>query len=389
MKVGAESSSLGSTNFFGQNFKQEDWLMKNPIMVGLDLHTETMTLCVATRAGRRWNGVYPADRAGRKKMFQELEKKGLGEEIHLAYEASGLGFKLYDEAVERGIHCYVLAPTKIEKSVSDLKTKTDLRDAEKLLEIVRGHVLAGNKMPSIWVPGHETRDDRELLRARVDLSDETVRAKVKIRSLLKRHDIRPPKSAGSGWTQDLRMFLEKQTEGRRRLGSGGQEALEVLLERLKELEKEKTRLDKAIQKLSKVKRLQGPLKEMMKIKGVGLLTAMVVLTELGNFSRFSNRRQIGRYIGLVPKTNETGEANDRKGHITHQGSSRVRKLLCQAVWTQVRFPGAERDAYERIGGRNPRHKKVAVVALMRRLAIRLWHVGLDAQMKEKMKFQAA
>jgi len=105
------------------------------------------------------------------------------------------------------------------------------------------------------------------------------------------------------------------------------------------------------------------------------LTAIVFLTELGDLSRFANRRQIAAYLGLAPSSNESGERSDRKGHITHQGSSRVRKVLCQATWARVRYHEEEKIIYERIKAKNPKKKKIAVVASMRRLAVRMWHLG--------------
>jgi transposase len=106
---------------------------------------------------------------------------------------------------------------------------------------------------------------------------------------------------------------------------------------------------------------------------------MVLLTELGDLGRFANRRQVAAYAGLVPSKDESGETADRKGHITHQGSSRVRHVLGQAAWSWVRWDAEARPVYERLKRRNPKHKKIALVAMMRRLLIRLWHRGLDAQ----------
>jgi transposase len=105
--------------------------------------------------------------------------------------------------------------------------------------------------------------------------------------------------------------------------------------------------------------------------------------EVGDFSRFRRRRQVGSYWGLTPSSQESGETNDRKGHITHQGSPRVRRMLCQGTWARVRHDPAERSVYDRLVERNPKRKKIALVALMRRLSVRLWHVGLRAQLALK------
>jgi hypothetical protein len=106
---------------------------------------------------------------------------------------------------------------------------------------------------------------------------------------------------------------------------------------------------------------------------------MVMASELGDLSRFKNRRQLGAFLGLAPSSHESGQTKDCKGHITHQGPSRVRKVLNQAVWSRIRCDPSEAAFYERLAKRNPNHKKIAVVAAMRRMGIRCWHNGLEAQ----------
>lgn len=106
---------------------------------------------------------------------------------------------------------------------------------------------------------------------------------------------------------------------------------------------------------------------------------MVFLSEIGDLTRFNNRRQIAAYLGLCPTSFESGRANNRKGHITRQGSARVRRVLCQAAWSHVRHDPHEKAAYARIKAKNPKKAKIAVVASMRRLAIRMWHRGRQAQ----------
>jgi len=122
-------------------------------------------------------------------------------------------------------------------------------------------------------------------------------------------------------------------------------------------------------------RYEARIRELSKLCGVGMLTALVFLSELGDLSRFANRRQIAAYLGLVPSSNESGQRDDRKGHITRQGSARVRKALCQAAWARLRHNQEEKAIYERIKSKNPKKKKIAVVASMRRLAVRMWHLG--------------
>lgn len=70
---------------------------------------------------------------------------------------------------------------------------------------------------------------------------------------------------------------------------------------------------------------------------------------------------------------------ERKGHITRQGFSRVRKVLCQAVWSRLRVDPAARGSHARLTRGQPKRRKTATVAMMRQLAVWMWHTGRDAQ----------
>jgi transposase len=143
-------------------------------------------------------------------------------------------------------------------------------------------------------------------------------------------------------------------------------------------ERERERLDVSLERLAQQSRYASQMKTLLEVRGVGLLTALVFLTELGDVTRFRNRGQVGSYLGLVPSSFESGKANDRKGHITRGGSARLRKVLCQAVWSQIRWDADLRAVYQRICAKNPKKNKIGVVALMRRLGIRLWHRACEA-----------
>src|SRR5262245_65510184 len=86
----------------------------------------------------------------------------------------------------------MLTPTKMEKSSQQKKHKNDDRDADDVLEKLRGHVLAGNRLPTVWVPDVQTRDDRELIRTRLDLTEKQTQIKAQIRMLIKRHGLEKP-----------------------------------------------------------------------------------------------------------------------------------------------------------------------------------------------------
>lgn len=356
--------------------------MSKFIMVGCDLHDRTMMLKIAEGREPAETMSVPNTAAGRARMIERLQVRAQAAgnaRILFAYEASGQGFGLYDQLTDAGIQCHVLAPTKIARSAQQKRVKTDEKDALSLLELLKGHVLAGNRLPTIWAPDPQTRDDREVVRARLDAASKLTAVKAQVQCTLKRAGLTRPEGTGQGWTRLFESWLQSccRNEG---LGIGLRELLASILRQLRFLEEEIRRLDQALLRLSESPRYQKTVMKLAVLSGVGVLTAMVFLTELGDLTRFANRRQISAYLGLIPNCSESGQANDRKGHITRQGPSRVRRVLCQAAWARVRCAGPDQDAHRRIVKKNPQHKKIATVAVMRRLAIRMWHVAREAQL---------
>jgi transposase len=347
--------------------------MSKVIMTGCDLHDRSMLIRFAVENGKPQQASFSNDSLGRKSLVERLlteARKHGAERIVFAYEASGAGYGLSDLLHECGIECYVLSPTHLPRTPKSAKFKTDAKDAQMLLEQLRGFVLAGNRLPTVWTPPQRLRDDRELMRTRIDSSDDVTRIKLQILSMLKRYEICKPSWYTSQWSKRLVAWLrERATELDPVVGI----VLEGLIERYELFRDELKKLDKAIKELSKTDRYRAACKAVRELPGVGLITAMTFLTEMGDMNRFRNRREVAAYLGLCPSSHESGECNDRKGRITRQGSSRLRKVLCQAVWTSIRDCEETSAAYHRIkGGKKDRSKK-AIVALMRRLGIVMWH----------------
>jgi transposase len=351
--------------------------MVRHIFVGIDLGDKNSVARIARDREKAERYGFVNDRRGRRRLFEEVKRRAAeagGGEIRMAYEASACGFVLADEAQAEGIDCVVLAPTKMEKSVEQRKQKNDDRDAQDVIEKLRGHVLAGNRLPTVWIPDQQTRDDRELMRSRMELSDKQTKLKSQIQMLLKRYGLEKPSGLGSGWTRAYRHWLEalSQTESGV-LGLGGRQSLASLLRQLTFIESEIQQVQRQVEHLSHQDRHQPFVDTLTQESGVGVLTAMVYRTEIGYAGRFRRGRQVGKFSGLTPTSHESGEQNDRKGHISHQGPPRLRQILCQASWVRIGHDANDRRVYEDVLRRNPKKKKIAIVAIMRRLAVRLWH----------------
>jgi transposase len=359
--------------------------MKKIVICGADVHDNSITARIAVNKDAPDTRVFRYTAQGRNSLFKYLKfvaRTHGTERMVMAYEASSLGFGLCDEARDAGIECYVLAPTKMPKSAEQGKRKTDERDAQNILEQLRGHVLAGNELAKVWIPDLQTRDDREVVRMRLEVAAKLSAVRTQVRTLLKRNKVEKSKEVGKAWTVSDRHWLQRITETGPELALGGRVALASLLRQITAFEVEIEKMDEAVETLAAKDRYRTAVETLdAKLTGVAVLTAMVFLTELGDMRRFRNRKKVGAFLGVVPSCHESGESNDRKGHITRQGPARVRKVLCQAAWARIAYDKEEHKVYARIVAKNPKKKKIATVACMRRLGVRMWRLALEAQLQ--------
>jgi transposase len=353
--------------------------MQNVIMIGCDLHDKNMLLKIAVNRDAAVQKIVGNTAAERKVMIEELtvQAKKIGaKEILFAYEASGLGYTLHDELRAAGIDCRVLAPSKMALSNKQRSNKTDAKDAEHILELVRAYKLAGNRLPEVTVPNAQQRDDQERVRGRDDLTRKQTRLKAQIRALLKRNGIEKRADLGTSWTQKWRAYLDELCK--KGLPAGARAQLSSLVRQLANVSEEIALCDADLRKLARTPRHRKQIKALTAMAGVGIFTALTFLAEMGDLKRFKNRRQVGSYVGLAPSSHESGKIDDRKGHITRQGPSRLRKVLCQAVWACIRSDPKEAAFYEGLKVKNAGKAKIGVVAVMRRMAIKMWHKAQEA-----------
>lgn len=360
--------------------------MSKVTMIGCDLHDRTMMLKSAIDAGKPVKKAFATSNiAGMIAWAKKFSQKHGALRIVFAYEASGQGFGLYDELTDAGIECFVLAPTHLPHTAHRKKNKTDEKDAEMILDEVRAHVLAGRKLPAVWVPDTQTRDDREAVRMRLGVAEQRTRVKNQIRNLVKRTKLVFPEwFSGSGdWSRRSVQWLRDVAAGEvGQLKEGARITLASLVDLYEAMSQQVKTLDKAIARLAKTERYAKTFRKLKMMQGVGTLTAMVFLTEIGDLDRFANRRQLGAYLGLAPAAFESGERQDRKGRITRQGPSQVRHVLCQAAWAALRCSDHWRATYDRIKRGSKKRGKIAIVAVMRQLGIAMWQTARSERMDE-------
>ena len=248
------------------------------------------------------------------------------------------------------------------------RVKTDRRDARALAEACRS---------GTYRPAHRTSDERRHLRGRLAVREALVRTQARyvslIRALLRREGLRV-RTGSTG------CFLERLVEVD--LPAHLRLEIEPLISVMDSLGEQIARADAQAAELA----AQDPeVRRLCTTPGVGPVTAASFVATLDTAERFRGAHQVESYLGLVPREMSSGE-KQHKGRITKTGSNRTRYLLVQASWVillRTKCAQAEplRAWAQRIAAR--RGKKVAVVALARRLAGILY-----AMMRDKMQFDA-
>src|SRR6185312_13477241 len=249
--------------------------MRNVRFLGLDVHAETIAVAVAESGGEvRSLGTIP----NRPESVGRLIKKlGKPEQLRACYEAGPTGYVLYWQLSELGVKCEVVAPTLIPVKAGD-RVKTDRRDAEKLARCYR----AGD-LTAVWVPDAAHEALRDLVRARLAAKRDQLRARHRLSKFL----LRQGRRAAEGvkvWTVKYLLWVKQQ-----RFEQAAQEA--TLLDYLHEVEhaaERIVRLERAIDLAveSVPKSLQAVIAGLQCLRGVSKVSAVTLISELGQLSRF-------------------------------------------------------------------------------------------------------
>ena len=278
--------------------------------------------------------------------------------VQFVYEAGFSGFWLHRKLTAMEYKCIITPPNR-SPSTHD-KVKTDKKDAEKLARF-----LAGGLLKNVYVPPLSLEADRQLLRLREGHKKKLTRVKNQINSLLHLHGLKWPPEHGCRWTKRFVLWLEELyfTEHNFRF------ILDQFLVEYRFLRTQTAKITRRIRDMARSIAYQEYFKYLTACKGIGLITAMTFLLELGDISRFPDSISFSSYLGLTPSQHSSGE-HVRIGHITHEGNAHLRHVLIESAWSVIRHDPFLRAKYDRIKARGTNGKK-AIVAVARSLAVRL------------------
>jgi len=324
------------------------------VYVGIDVHRKRSQVAVVTEDGTVQLNKNVVN--GSQPMLRLIGELPSGTPV--AFEAA-FGWSWLAELLEDyGFEAHMVHPLRC-KAIASARLKNDKVDAAILAQLLRADLL-----PEAWIAPAEVRQLRALLRHRISLVRLATQARNRIHAVAADHGCDRPASywtgPGRGWLAELD------------LPAASREIITDCLAVIDHLAPLTGRIDGELHARAKA---DPRVKVLRTLPGVGEFTALVMVAEIGDITRFGSARKLASWAGLTP-TVRGSDLHVRHGHISKQGSAWLRWVLNQAAQTAKRSPEFA-AAYSGIARR--RGKKIATIAIARKLLTRAWHLLSDLQ----------
>jgi transposase len=335
------------------------------------------------------------DVAGLLKVIADLRLKAsakLGSAVDVAccFEAGRDGFWLHRLLTAHGISTYMLEPTSILVNRRAKRAKTDRLDAEGMLRVLATWLAGDRQVCSmVRVPTPDEEDAKRPHREREQLVQDRLRIENRIEALLFTQGIRGRPSLRSwdrdvaalrtGDGRDLPPLLRAELDRLRR-------RLVLILELIRELEDSRAQ---ALNEAHVADKMVGKITALQRVRGIGENFAAVLVREVF-YRTFDNRRQLASYVGITPMPYQSG-GMDRDRSISRAGNPRARTTMIQLAWLWLRYqPDSVLALWfrERVGQLQGRTRRIAIVAMARKLLIALWRYVETGVMPDGIKLRA-
>ena len=276
----------------------------------------------------------------------------------VAFEAA-FGWSWLAELLEDyGFEAHMVHPLRC-RAIASARLKNDRVDAAILAQLLRADLL-----PEAWIAPAKVRQLRALLRHRISLVRLATQARNRIHAVAADHGY---DRSASYWTGPGRGWLAELD-----LPAASREIITDCLAVIDGLAPVIDRIDGELHAHAKA---DPRVKVLRTLPGVGEFTALVMVAEIGDVSRFGSARKLASWAGLTP-TVRGSDLHVRHGHISKQGSVWLRWAMNQAAQTAKRSPEFA-ASYAAIARR--RGKKIATIAIARKLLTRAWHLLSEVQ----------
>jgi len=324
------------------------------VYVGIDVHRKRSQVAVVTEDGTVQLNKNVVN--GSEPMLRLIGELPSGTPV--AFEAA-FGWSWLAELLEDyGFEAHMVHPLRC-KAIASARLKNDRVDAAILAQLLRADLL-----PEAWIAPAKVRQLRALLRHRISLVRLATQARNRIHAVAADHGY---DRSASYWTGPGRGWLAELD-----LPAASREIITDCLAVIDGLAPVIDRIDGELHAHAKA---DPRVKVLRTLPGVGEFTALVMVAEIGDVSRFGSARKLASWAGLTP-TVRGSDLHVRHGHISKQGSVWLRWAMNQAAQTAKRSPEFA-ASYAAIARR--RGKKIATIAIARKLLTRAWHLLNDMQ----------
>lgn len=336
------------------------------LYVGIDIHKMRWQVAVL------FDGIVLSNtsiEASAGALINHLRKFYNGATFHCVYESGPFGFALCRSLTGEGMGCIVVNPADIPGTHKEQRSKTDPVDARKLAR----HLAAG-LLSAIHVPSEKIQKQRSLIRFRKKLWGDLVRSKNRLKSELLFQGISIPRQYDNPhWSHNFLNWIEQQALKDEYL----KDALLLMLEEAKLLRQLLLKAECKIRELMRSEDFAPASTLLKSISGVGPLTSMLFLLEVGDVRRFKSFDALNQFVGFCPDSHSSGNTQRHTG-LSVRKHSQLRTMLVEAAWQLIRKDPAMLDYYRELTKRMKGQD--AIIRVARKLLRRIRAVMLSGKM---------
>ena len=324
------------------------------LYAGLDMHQDTITATIKDDAGNNVRVIKTStSEEGVKKIFERLRKKN----IHAVFEASK-NWPYYAGLLTPYCNKLVMAHPLRVRAIASARIKTDAIDSNILSDLLRANLIPESYMPSLDIV-----QLRELLRYRAGLSRLRGQFKTRAKSILSREGKKCDFDEVTG--KRARLWLNNLL-----LNDLNRMELNYIVSIIDNLSAEIKKLDQTIEK----EQYKFPEVDILKsIIGINTYSAMLIIAEIADFSRFESPNKLASYAGLVPSTFQSSQTQ-YTGRITKRGSKWLRWILTQCAHASIKSKKSHKLKTFFLRIQRKKGKQKAIVATAHKMLVIIWHL---------------
>lgn len=324
-----------------------------PLYIGIDVHKKSWSVSILGEHSSFKGFTQPPSA---QVLYQYLTKNFPHAHYKAAYEAGFCGFKHCKELIDLGVDCIVVNPADVPTKDKEIKRKSDTVDSAKIARSLRAKELEG-----IFIPDNQLLELRGILRLRNRLVRDQTRCKNRIKSFLYFNGIKiPDQFDNSAWSLAFLAWLKG-------LATTYQE-LSFLIEDFLDKQAMVKSVTKSIKQKAAASKFANNLSLLKSIPGVGELSAINLILEIGDIKRFKKVDQLNAFVGLIPNMSASGQ-KEYTGNITARGNNHLKNYLIEASWTAITKDPELMADFNRLCGRMTKNR--AIIRIAKKLCARI------------------